>query len=174
LDAEEADIEAELAGYADDTERMAEAAADLQAHCKKRSRFDSLSAEDQSAIIAMLDLHDSRTVARTFARPSPASISKSAKSALNDWARRYKERHAQLRVQQAVQAATDLIDKSSDPDKTFQQTLERLLRIKTLTLTSLPNASVESIDALITTINKLRKQSLAERKQLHSEKTQSK
>lgn len=118
LDLEEADLEAEIAGYFNDAERMAEAAADLRAHRQKRSRFDSLSAEDQATIIHMLGIHDSRTVVRTIAKPSPEGFNfKISKSALNEWARRYEKRQVQLRIQQAVQAATDLIDKSGDPDK---------------------------------------------------------
>jgi hypothetical protein len=173
-DREEADLEAEMAGFINDAERMAEAAADLQAHLKKRNRFDDLTSDAQAAIIAMLDHHDLRTVARTLAKPPPDGMSfKISKSGLNYFRNRYTKQESERRKNQNAQATADLLDKSEDPDKAFHDALQCLLRMRVLTTASEPDAPIDVIDNLITTLTKLRKQSLAERKQAHAERTKS-
>ncbi|HUS35051.1 MAG TPA: hypothetical protein VM680_06830 [Verrucomicrobiae bacterium] len=169
-DRDELDFEAESAGYANHAELMAEAAADLQAALKKRNKFDALSPEAQAAIITMLDKYDSRYVAKLLVKPPPEGMNfKISKSGLNYFRRRYEKTQAQRRATENAKAAADLLDKSEDPDKAFQQTLERLLRLRTLTTVSEPDAPIETVDELINALTKLRKQALAERKQLHAE-----
>jgi hypothetical protein len=168
---DELDYEAESAGYANHAELMAEAAADLQAALKKRNKFDCLSPEAQAAIITMLDKYDSRYVAKLLIKPPPEGMGfKISKSGLNYFRRRYAKTQAERRATENAKAAADLLDKSEDPDKAFQQTLERLLRLRTLTTVSEPDAPLETVDDLINALTKLRKQALAERKQTHAEK----
>jgi hypothetical protein len=169
-DQDDLDIQAELAGYANHAELMAEAAADLQAALNKRNKFDALSPDAQAAIITLLDKYDSRHVARLLIKPPPIGMSfKISKSGLNYFRRRFEKTQAQRRANENAKAAADLLDRSEDPDKAFQNTLERLLRLRALTTMSDPNAPLETIDALVNSLTKLRKQSLAERKQLHTE-----
>jgi len=174
LDAQlEADLDAESAGFENDAQRMAEAAEDLKAELTRRNRFDRLTAEQQSAIVALLDSHHSLdTVVRLIAKPTPPGMNfKISKSGLAKFARRYKARETERRRIQNAQASADLLDKSEDPDKAFQTAFERLLRLRLLTTTSEPDAPLETIDALTSTLLKFRKQALAERKQLHAEKS---
>ena len=164
------DLEAELDGFENYAEVMEEAAADLQAHLKKRNRFDVLSPEAQAAIIALLDTYESRFVARLLRRPPPRGMNfQISKSGLNDFRRRYEKREAERRTNENAKAAADLLDKSDDPEKAFQQAMGRLLKTRLLTITSEPNAPIDEIGALVTALTKLRKQALAERKQDHAE-----
>ena len=169
----EADLEAELAGFENDAQRMAEAAEDLKAELNRRNRFDRLTAEQQAAIVALLDSnHSLATVVRLIAKPTPPGMNfKISKSGLAKFAKRYKTRESERRRIQNAQASADLLDKSQDPDKAFQTALERLLRLRLLTTSSEPDAPLETIDALTTILLKIRKQALAERKQTHAEKS---
>jgi hypothetical protein len=145
-------------------------AADLDAQLKGRSRLDKLSAQQQAAIIHLMNVHTIDVVLDLLAAPSPTGMSfKIGRSALYEFKRRYEKREAQRQREQRTKAFDDLLKKSDDSQQTFLVNFEHLLHVKGLNLASLPETSNETLDALTTTINKLRKQTLAERKQTHAE-----
>jgi hypothetical protein len=149
-------------------EEFVAAATDLHYQRKGRSPFDKLSPQDQAIVIDLFDKFTWQAVLKVIAQPPPIGFGlKVSKTALYDFHKRYNKR----RRQQNVQASIDLLNKSSDPTQAFAQIFERLVQTKALTVASDPQASLNIFDALITSVSKLRKQSLAERKQLHAEKT---
>jgi hypothetical protein len=149
-----------------------EAAADLDAQLKGRSRFDKLSPRQQAAIIHLMQVHEIEVVLELLAAPGPTGMSfKIGRSALYEFKRRYDKREARRQREQKAKTFEDLLKKSGHPEQTFLVNFEHLLQVKALTAASLPDTSLETLDAVTTTINKLRKQTLAERKQTHAEKT---
>jgi hypothetical protein len=149
-------------------EQFIDAATDLHYQRKGRSPFDKLSPEDQAIVIDMFDKHHWQALLKVIAQPPPLGFGvKASKTALYDFRKRYYKR----RRHENIQASVDLINKSSDPTHTFGQIFERLVQTKALLVASEPENSLEIFDTLITSVNKLRKQSLAERKQLHAEKS---
>lgn len=151
-------------------EAFVEAATDLHYQLKGRSRFDKLSVEQQASIINLMDVHETNVVLELLASPPPTGMSfKIGRSALYAFRRRYQKREAQRRLDDKNKIATDVLCNSSNPKQAFLEMYERLLHIKALTTASDPETSLETLDAITTTINKLRKQSLAERKQAYAE-----
>jgi hypothetical protein len=154
--------------FQSDDEQFIDAATDLHYQRKGRSPFDKLSPQDQAVLIDLFDKHHWQAVLKAIAQPPPIGFGvKVGKSALYDFHRRYTDR----RHKEEIQASVDLINKSSDPTQAFAQTFERLVQIKALSLASDPGNSLDIFDTVITCVNKLRKQSLAERKQAHAEKS---
>jgi hypothetical protein len=134
-------------------EEFVAAALELRYQRKGRSPFDKLSPQDQAVV-------------KAIAQPYPIGFAlKVSKTALYNFHKRYQKR----RHQQNVEASIDLLNKSSNPTQAFAQTFERLVQTKALTVASDPETTLNTFDALITSVNKLRKQSLAERKQLQAE-----
>jgi hypothetical protein len=148
-------------------EEFVAAATDLHYQRKGRSPFDKLSPQDQAIVIDLFDKFTWQTVVKTIAQPEPIGFNlKVGKTALYDFHKRYRKR----REQQNIQANIELLNKSPDPTHAFAQIFERAIQTKAVTIASDPQTSLNVFDALITTVNKHRKQSLAERKQLHAEK----
>ena len=169
-DREELDFHAQMAGYQDHAELMAEAAADLQAALNKRNRFDALSPEAQAVIIDMLDQYKSRHVAKLLRRPPPQGMNfKISKSGLNYFAKRYRQRQTQRRQKQNSDRAIEHLNKSPNPSQAFLNLYERMLHVKALTAATDPDTALDTLGQLTATITKLRKQTLAERKQSHIE-----
>lgn len=154
--------------FESDDEQFIDAATDLHYKRKGRSPFDKLSPQDQAFVIDLFDKHHWQAVLKAIAQPAPNGFGlKVSKTALYDFHKRYNKR----RRQENVQASIDLVTKSSDPAQAFAQIFERLVQIKALTIASDREASLTIFEALINTTNKLRKQSLAERKQFQAEKS---
>jgi len=148
-------------------EEFVAAATALHYQRKGRSPFDKLSLQEQAIIVDLLDKFTWQTVLKTIGQPPPIGFAlKTSKSALYDFHKRYDKR----RKQQNIQANLDLLAKSSDSGQAFTQIFERFVQTKALTVASDTQASLSIFDALITSVNKIRKQSLAERKQAHAEK----
>jgi hypothetical protein len=147
-------------------EEFIAAVADLHYQRKGRSPFDKLSDQDQAIVIDLCEKFTWQTVLKTSAQPSPIGYAlKAGKTALYDFRKRYEKRCKE----QKAQANIDLLNKSSDPAHTFAEIFARLIQTKVLAVASDPHLSLNTCDALITTLNKFRKQTLAERKQLHAE-----
>jgi hypothetical protein len=148
-------------------QQFIEAATDLHYQRKGRSPFDKLSPQDQAIVIELFDKHHWQAVLKVIAQPPPIGFGLNVgKTALYDFHNRYNKR----RRQENIQANVDLINKSSDPTQAFAQIFERLVQIKALSVANNPEHSLSIFDSLITSLTKLRKQNLAERKQAHAEK----
>jgi hypothetical protein len=161
---------AELPVVKSDDEDVIDAAAELHYHMKGRSRFDKLSAEQQLAIVEMMNTFNSDTVRNIISQPPPVGFSlKIGKTALCAFVKRFNKRLAERRLEEATKIVTDELNNSTDPSHDFAEAFERCLQIKALIAVADRNTTLETIDALTTTITRLRKQSLAERKQLHVE-----
>jgi hypothetical protein len=167
-----AELQARYNGFESHAEQMADAAEDLKSQLTGRNRFDRLNSEQQAAIITLIKQgYSLDIVVKVLALPQPDGLDfKISKSGLAKFVKRYEALEESRRVTQNAKAAADLIDKSSDPDQAFPKAIERLLRMRLLTTASEPNAPLDAIDTLMNTLTKLRKQTLAERKQLHIEK----
>jgi hypothetical protein len=152
------------------SEDFEEAAADLPFRLKGRSRFDQLTTEQQDAIMALLETYKYTTVLELIAQPPPLGLSfKIGKSALFEFKARYRQRQAERRKKESADRAIELLNKSENPGATFMNLYERLLQIKALGVASNSDATLAQLDEVTATITKLRKQSLAERKQRHAE-----
>jgi hypothetical protein len=150
----------------DPDDPVSDAREDLQSRVRGSSRMDELTVEQQDIVFALLHDHSSRAVVKILREPSPPGFNFKVSRCTLD--RFWKKRRAlEVARQQAerVESAAALLD-SENADKAFQQAAERALKLRLLTS---PDASVEQVDALISALNKLRKQSLAERKQAHAE-----
>jgi len=153
-------------------EELLEAAADYHARKKGRSRFDKLSAEQQSHILGLLEVHTIDVVRKLIAQPAPLGMSfKIGRSALNDFERRHKKREAERRKNESSKTAIELLNKSNDPNQAFAELFQRLLQIKALTAASDPTGTLETIASVNAILTKFRRQSLLERKQSFAEKT---
>jgi len=71
-------------------------------------------------------------------------------------------------------ATKELIAKAHESDEAFQAAVQRCIKTRLLNVTSAPHASLDAIDSMITSLTKLRKQTLAERKQTRAEKIKAK
>ncbi|HEY6227691.1 MAG TPA: hypothetical protein VI282_11270 [Verrucomicrobiae bacterium] len=155
-------------------EAYIEAAADLYYHIKGRSPFDKLTPQQQETIIHLMEHHEEKVVRKIIAQPSPLGFSfKIGKTAFYAFLKRHRDREAERQKQQRIEqtdAYIQLMTLAPDPSQAFGQIFERLVQIKALKVASDPQISLAVCDAVITTVNKLRKQSLAERKQSHAEK----
>lgn len=170
--AQSENITAALARLDPDDEDLRDAALELQSRLKGRSRIDALTPEQQAHIVALLDVHPLRAVAKLLAEPPPLGMSfKIGKSALGAFRLAYAKRETERRRHASVNDTITLLNQSPDPNAAFTKMLERLLHIKTLSAASVPETSLETLDALTTTFIKFRKLALAERKQLHIELT---
>lgn len=148
-------------------------ALDLQQHLSGRSPLDHIPANHQQAIIGLLEDYPAWRVAKVIAQPSPRGLGiQTTVVALNRFRRRYNAAQGECLKQQTLKASQDLVAQANGSDDTFQAAVQRLMKIRLLTLASNPNAGVDQIDSLITSLTKLRKQFLAERKQLHAERKQ--
>jgi hypothetical protein len=146
-------------------------ALDLQDHLSGRSPLDHVPANHQQAIILLLEDHPAWRVAKVIAQPVPHGLAIQVTAVtLNRFRRRYNAAKDEHLKQQTLKASHELIAQANGSDDTFQAALQRLMKIRLLSVTSNPNACVDQIDSLITSLTKLRKQSLAERKQLHAER----
>jgi len=156
-------------------EAYIEAATDLYYHVKGRSPFDKLTPQQQETIIHLMEHHEEKVVRKTIAQPPPLGFSfKIGKTAFYAFLKRYRERDAEREKQQRIEHANtyiQLLTSAPDPNQAFGHIFERLVQIKALKVASDPQMTINTCDALITTVNKLRKQSLAERKQTHAEKS---
>jgi hypothetical protein len=163
-------------GFATERERLAVARAELQDHLALRPiRLNKLTAREQAAIYALMfeSNFSSRAVSKILAEAPPNGMAiRISKTALNHWRKKYEKRLAEEAKQHKsaaeLQSATEVLDKSPDPDAAFQAAAERILKLRILTGSEAPD---EKLDQLVATLTRLRKQSLAERKQLHAEKS---
>jgi hypothetical protein len=164
--------------FANERERLAVARSELQDHLAARPvRLNKLTPQQQAAVFALMEesKFSSRAVAKILADPPPNGMSiRVSKTTVNDWRRQYKQRMAreanERKAAAELQAALEIVDKSTDADAAFQQAAERIVKLRILTSHDAP---LDQFDQLVSTFAKLRKQSLAERKQLHAEKTNS-
>jgi hypothetical protein len=149
-----------------------QASLDLQGYLSGRSPLDDLPSQQQQAIILLLEDHPAWRVAKVLAQPEPHGLSfKVAPVTLNRFKKRFAIAKDACRKAQNQKAIDDLLSKANDTEETFQTAIQRLIKIRLITTTSEPNANLDTMDLLITSLTKLRKQTLAERKQLHVEKT---
>ena len=154
-------------------EELLDAAADLPLRVKGRSRFDRLTAQEQAAIIGLLQIHTSRVVLKLIAQPPPIGFSlKVGQSALYEFRARYKKREADRFNQHITGCALAMIKASENPIEDFPYIYERMLQAKALVAANDQDESLERIELLTNTLAKLRKQALAERKQDHAEQVQ--
>ena len=163
----EADPDDDAPNIKSDDEDLIEAATHLHLHLKARSRFDKLPPENQAAIIHLLDRCKPEVVLKLIAQPPPVGFSlKAGRTALLEFRRRYEKRAAERRRNDNSAAALELVRKVGDPNQAFLT----VLQIRALTAAADPTTSLGILDAYASTLGKLRKQTLAERKQDHAEK----
>ena len=143
-----------------DLARMSEIAEDLQERLSNNNKFEQLTPEQRDAIFALLENYPSRTVATVLAEPPPRGMNfQISKSALNN----FRARELAGRKNQHAQAAADLLDKSDHPEKVFRHTVERMLKMRLLTVSSDPDLELKTIESLVTTLTKFQKQSITEK-----------
>jgi hypothetical protein len=131
----------------------------LTTHCSSSGKFEPL------------DRCKPEVVLKVIAQPPPVGFSlKAGRSALFEFCSRYKKRETERRRNENA-ATIQLLSKSEDPNKTFVQTFEHLLQVRALNAAAEPITTVATLDAFATTLTKIRKQALAERKQVHAEKS---
>jgi hypothetical protein len=169
-DEEIEDDDLDLAEYLDN--ESLEAALDLREHLAGRSPLDKLEPRIQQILLRLMEDHKPEHVAEAIAEPPPIGFGiQTSKASLYRFRERYTQAKEQSRKAQHAKAIQDLLAKAGNSEEAFQAAVQSVLKARLLTTTTEPNAPLDTIDALITTLNKLRKQSLAERKQLHAEKT---
>jgi hypothetical protein len=160
------DEDASLEDYFDEEE--IQALADFQNYLSGRSPLDKLTARQQEAIVSMFEDYTAKTIALILAEPPPRGLNlKTSEASVVRFSHRYtaaKQKAARAEKNKAAQA---LLDKSENPHETFQNSVERALKLRILSATD--DTGLDSIDALVTTLTRLRKQALAERKQAHLE-----
>jgi hypothetical protein len=128
---------------------------DLQAALTGRNRFAQLSDKEQAAVVALLETHDSHHLVKILREPPPIGLNfKISKSALNDFARRYRKQEHERREKNKLENAEQILD-TENSDRAFHQIAERILKLRLLTS---PDADLKSIDAIVTILAKLRKQ----------------
>jgi hypothetical protein len=145
---------------------------DLQEFLSGRSPIDNLTPQQQNVILRLLEEHNAARVAEVLAQPEPYGMNfKTSDSSLN----RFRDRirlAEKKRLNSDQEAATkELIAKAHDSDEAFQAAVQRFIKTRLLNATASSHSSLDAIDSMITSLTKLRKQTLAERKQLHAEKT---
>jgi hypothetical protein len=165
-DDEDEDEDEELDDYASAVARLADAAADLKARLKGRGRFDELTDAQRDAIFALLQDYSEATVAKIIAMPPPKGMNfRVSRQTVNRFKHDYLKAKAERRHAEHLKLAEEVLS-SENPEHAFRETFERLLKTRLLT-TDL--AEIDTIDSLVATLARLRKQALAERKQTHAE-----
>jgi hypothetical protein len=167
-DDEELDEDFDITEYLDAD--AAEAALDLREYLSGGSLLDNLEPRIQQAILRLLEDYKPEFVAEAIAEPPPIGLGvRTSSASLKRFRRRYRAAEEDAQKAQHAKAIQDLLAQANTSDEAFQTAIQRLLKTRLLTTTSDPNAPLETIDTLITSLNKLRKQTLAERKQTHIE-----
>ena len=111
-------------------------------------------------------------MAEVIAEPPPIGFGvKTSQASLYRFRDRYKQAKGQSQKTQHAKAIEDLMAKANDTEDVFQAAVQRLLKTRLLTTTSEPSSDLAAIHSLINSLTKLRKQTLAERKQSHAEQT---
>jgi len=145
---------------------------DLQEYLSGRSPLDALTPQQQNAIILLLEDYSAERVASVLAQPEPYGFNlKTSDSAVI----RFKKRLARAEKKYIASlddiALQQIMANAHQSEEAFQTAVQRLIKIRLLNAANNPLASADTLDALITSLNKLRKQTLAERKQTHAEKS---
>lgn len=165
-DEDEEDID--LADYLGD--EPLDAALDLREYLSGRSPLDKLQPNEQHAILRLLEDHEPEHIAEVLAEPPPIGFGiQTSRPALYRFRNRCDRARDEACKAQHAKAVNDLIAKANDSEDAFQAAVQRVLKARLLNTTTEPNADLNTIDALITSLTKLRKQNLAERKQAHAE-----
>jgi hypothetical protein len=160
-------------GFATENERLAAAREQIHAHLADQPvRFARLSPKQQAAVFSLLETgFSNRAVAKLLIEPPPIGATiRVSKNAVGDWRKKYTsaiiaERNRQ-KAESQLQSAIKIVDNNPNADADFQQAAERILKLRIL---SSEDAPLDTLDQLIHSLTTLRKQSLAERKQLHAE-----
>ena len=152
-------------------QELLDAAAELPFRVQGRSRFDKLPPQEQAAIIGLLGVYKADVVLDLIAQPRPIGFSlKVGKSALYDFRFRYQKREAKRSRKETAGRALDFLNQTENPLQAFTAKYERLLQAQALAAAGDPQASLEELDQITTTLTKFAKQALAERKQCHAER----
>jgi hypothetical protein len=167
------DHEDRFDGFKTDAERLAVARTELHDHLAQRPvRIGKLHPTQQAAIFALLEEggFSSRAVAKLLSGPPPDGLGiHISKTTVNDWRKKYKAnlvKEQQRRVSEEKLRAANQILNAPGAEQAFQTAAERILKLQILTSADAPLDQLEQLVQILTT---LRKQSLAERKQHHTE-----
>ncbi len=143
---------------------------DLQEYLSGRSPLDKLTPQQQNVIILLLEDHNAERVAKVIAQPEPYGFNlTTSESAVTRFRKRFDRAQKKYIADLDDAAFQQQISNAHQSDEAFQTAFQRLLKTRLLNAANSPLSSAETIDSLATTLTKLRKQSLAERKQLHAE-----
>ena len=145
---------------------------DFQEFLSGRSPIDNLTPQQQNVILLLLEEHNAARVAEVLAQPEPYGMNfKTSDSSLNRFRERIRDAEKKRLNADAETATKELIAKAHESDEAFQAAVQRFIKTRLLNATSSAHSSLDAIDSMITSLTKLRKQTLAERKQSHAEKT---
>jgi hypothetical protein len=140
-----------------------EAALDLQSHLAGRSPLDNLPPNEQQAIVRLLKDYQAWRVLEVVQQPRPIGLGiRTSKTALNLFARRFKDAKEEAIKAANQKAIDDLMAAANASDDIFQTAVQRCIKSRLLTAASEPNSDLEAISALVLSLTRLRKQALAE------------
>ena len=150
-------------------------ALDLQRYLSGRSPLDNLNPHQQEAILLLLEDHPAWRVAEIIAPPPPIGFGlQTTDASINRFRGRIAAAKCQALRDQDATAMSDLLSQIHSSDEAFQTAVQTLLKDRLVRAASQaggPGGSLGVVDSIITSLNKLRKQALAERKQIHAEKS---
>jgi hypothetical protein len=145
---------------------------DLQEYLSGRSPLDKLTSPQQNVILLLLEDYTAERVAKVISQPEPYGFNlATSESAVIRFKKRFDRAHKKYIASLDDAALQQLLSKAHQSDEAFQTAVQRLIKTRLLNAANNPLTNPDTIDALATTLTKLRKQDLAERKQLHAEKT---
>jgi hypothetical protein len=152
----------------DNFELLFDPAIPFEIHTKKRSPLDRLAPEHQQALIGLIREHSLQSVANLLARPLPYGLNlQTTPTALSRFTHRYITAQEKREREQKILTAQQMMSESGNPTAVFNQLSSKLLQMRILATTSESQPDLKELHTLVNCLTKLRRQSLAERKQSH-------
>jgi hypothetical protein len=139
----------------------------FQTHAKKRSPLDRLPTEHQEEIIRLLHDHPLESVAELLARPLPCGLNiKTSPAALSRFSHRYTRAKTKRDREQKILTAEKILHDIDIPTQGgFEEISSRMLKMRILANSSESDPDLKDLHILVNCYTKLRRQSLAERKE---------
>jgi hypothetical protein len=154
-----------------DTASQQACGADLNEYLSGRSPLDNLTAQQQEAILLLLNDHSAQRVAEVIAQPPPLGFNlKTTDASILRFRNRLRHAKTKAAREQDQKAVAELLAEAQQSDDAFQSVVQRLIKERLVRAATSPMTGLSNLDSMITSLTKLRKQALAERKQLHAEK----
>jgi hypothetical protein len=144
---------------------------DFRDHLDKRSALDLLPEDQRNAIGELLMDYSPETVQELLAKPQPKGLGVDfSASSLRRFHTRH-QRRLNIREQRELHAQIrTLLGEPGASGSAFLNASERLLKIRLFKATADSDTKLDAIAILTRTLNSMRKQALAERKQRHTER----